>query len=165
MRASTFLALEQQDDPKVFLTTIFQLRNQFNHEIFFFKPKVTFPINNASVRQFATTDEGALTLSLVRELLTFFNMQFTLSVFDPESCEEVAYQHTTRTALASQFGLDSVKPDEPILQSLISKLLKKSPASTEEFGEQKRAPEKTNNIPKGKFFWIYNLPKINVRYS
>ena len=79
-------------------------------------------------------------------------MQFTLSVFDPESCEDVAYQHTTRTALASQFGLDSVKPDEPILQSLISKLLKKSPASTEEFGEQKRAPEKTNNIPKGLFF-------------
>lgn len=83
-------------------------------------------------------------------------MQFTLSVFDPESCESVAYQHTTRTALASQFGLDSVKPDEPILQSLISKLLKKSTVSAEEFGEQKRAPEKTNNIPKGIYIFLHN---------
>ena len=115
---------------------------------------MTFPINNATVRQYASTADGALAMSLVHELLSFFNMQFTLSVFEPESCESVAYHTISRTALASQLGLDSINPEEPILQTLLGRMLKKDATNTKN-GEPQSAskiPEKPNNIPKGVIF-------------
>lgn len=65
-------------------------------------------------------------MSLMRELLAFFNMQFSLAVFDPESCEGISYQHISRTNLITELGLDSVDSEKPLLHELIKKLIKDS---------------------------------------
>lgn len=100
LRACTYLSLDQQEDPKV-----------------------TFPINNAAVQQYAASRNGAITLSLIREFLSFYNMQFSLSVFDPESCENTSYNHLSRKNLASELNLTNDNPDEPLLHTLLTELL------------------------------------------
>lgn len=65
-------------------------------------------------------------MSLMRELLNFFNMQFSLAVFDPESCESVTYQSINRVDLISKLQLENVDPEEPLLSALITKLLKEN---------------------------------------
>ena len=77
------------------------------------------------MQQFVSSREGALTVSLVREFLSFFNMQFTLSVFEPESCENVSYTPLSRTSLAATIGLKNPNPSEPLLHTLISSIVKK----------------------------------------
>ncbi|XP_046445641.1 centrosomal protein 43-like [Daphnia pulex] len=101
LRASTFLALDQQEDPKV-----------------------TFPNSNVAVQQFASSKNGAVTMSLVRDFLTSFNMQFTLAVFDPETCEGVSYKNMSRSNLASELGLENVNPDVPLLHALVANSIK-----------------------------------------
>lgn len=92
--------------------------------------KVTFPINNGAVQQYALSKNGGITLSLMREFLSFFNMQFTLSVFDPESCENTSYNHLSRKTLASELNLTNVNPDEPLLHTLLTELLQLKNQST-----------------------------------
>jgi len=93
--------------------------------------KVTFPINNAAVQQYAASRNGAITLSLIREFLSFYNMQFSLSVFDPESCENTSYKHLSRKNLASELNLTNDNPDEPLLHTLLTELLQfKNTSST-----------------------------------
>merc|ERR1711928_50173 len=103
LRANTFLALDQQNDPKV-----------------------TFPVNNSTMQQFVSSKEGTLTVSLIREFLSFFNMQFTLSVFEPESCENVSYTPYSRTSLASILGIHNSDPSEPLLHTLIKNMKKET---------------------------------------
>lgn len=67
--------------------------------------------------------DGAITLSLLREFFTYFNMQYSLSVFDPESSEGIAYQSKSRSSIASALGLDA-SVEEPLIHSLIMKLTK-----------------------------------------
>ena len=76
------------------------------------------------MQQFVSSKEGALTVSLIREFLSFFNLQFTLSVFEPESCENVSYTPLSRASLQSIFGLRNAVPSEPLLHSLIKNIVK-----------------------------------------
>lgn len=43
------------------------------------------PYMNKQLQEFLKSSDGQLTASLVREFLSFFNLEFTLSVFEPES--------------------------------------------------------------------------------
>lgn len=76
------------------------------------------------MQKFVSTTEGALTASLVREFLSFFNMQFTLSVFEPESCEKVSYTPLSRASLATTLGLKNSDPSEPLLHLLLRDIVK-----------------------------------------
>lgn len=76
------------------------------------------------MQQFASSEYGALTMSLIREFLTFFNMQYTLAVFDPESCEDISYKNISRSNLAAEFGLEKFNSEEPLLHSLIKSIIK-----------------------------------------
>ena len=62
-------------------------------------------------------------MSLIRELLAHFNMQFSLAVFDPESCEGISYKSTSRSDLASELGIEDVS-GEPLLHTLITNMMK-----------------------------------------
>lgn len=78
------------------------------------------------MQQFVSSKEGTLTVSLIREFLSFFNMQFTLSVFEPESCENVSYTPYSRTSLASILGIHNSDPSEPLLHTLIKNMKKET---------------------------------------
>jgi FGFR1 oncogene partner len=114
--------------------------------IYSYAVKVTFPINNAAVQQYAASRNGAITLSLIREFLSFYNMQFTLSVFDPESCENTSYNHLSRKNLASELKMTNENPDEPLLHTLLTELLQlksTSPSAAESVVNNKeKAKEK-----------------------
>ncbi|XP_042301725.1 centrosomal protein 43 isoform X5 [Sceloporus undulatus] len=62
LRAAVFLALEEQE-----------------------KVENKTPLVNESLRKFLNTKDGRLVASLVAEFLQFFNLDFTLAVFQPES--------------------------------------------------------------------------------
>ncbi|XP_037376607.1 centrosomal protein 43 isoform X2 [Talpa occidentalis] len=62
LRAAVFLALEEQE-----------------------KVENKTPLVNESLKKFLTTKDGRLVASLVAEFLQFFNLDFTLAVFQPET--------------------------------------------------------------------------------
>ncbi|XP_034525331.1 FGFR1 oncogene partner isoform X3 [Ailuropoda melanoleuca] len=62
LRAAVFLALEEQE-----------------------KVENKTPLVNESLRKFLNTKDGRLAASLVAEFLQFFNLDFTLAVFQPET--------------------------------------------------------------------------------
>ncbi|XP_061480353.1 centrosomal protein 43 isoform X3 [Rhineura floridana] len=62
LRAAVFLALEEQE-----------------------KVENKTPLVNESLKKFLNTKDGRLVASLVAEFLKFFNLDFTLAVFQPES--------------------------------------------------------------------------------
>ncbi|KAG8506015.1 FGFR1 oncogene partner [Galemys pyrenaicus] len=72
LRAAVFLALEEQE--KVELARAPPLSRQNKT-----------PLVNESLRKFLTTRDGRLVASLVAEFLQFFNLDFTLAVFQPET--------------------------------------------------------------------------------
>ncbi|KAM9195514.1 centrosomal protein 43 isoform 2-T2 [Mergus octosetaceus] len=62
LRAAVFLALEEQE-----------------------KGEKKTPLVNESLKNFLSTEDGRLVTGLVAEFLRFFNLNFTLSVFQPET--------------------------------------------------------------------------------
>jgi FGFR1 oncogene partner len=62
LRAAVFLALEEQE-----------------------KVENKTPLVNESLKKFLNTKDGRLVASLVAEFLQFFNLDFTLAVFQPET--------------------------------------------------------------------------------
>jgi hypothetical protein len=62
---------------------------------------------------------GQLTVGLVREFLEFFELDFTCSVFDPETNALSSY--TGRKSLADQMNLDHT-PDSPLISELFKRV-------------------------------------------
>lgn len=69
-------------------------------------------------------------MSLIRDFLISLNMQFTLAVFDPETCEGVSYKKRTRTDLACDLGLENVSPEVPLLHALVTNIMKEYGSKT-----------------------------------
>ncbi|EDO38339.1 predicted protein [Nematostella vectensis] len=80
LRASVFLALEEQEGAE----------NKI-------------PLTNGNLKKFISTSEGRLVAGLVREFLEFFELDFTIAVFDPESNFSDKYQG--RNNLANELNL------------------------------------------------------------
>ncbi|CAG0888925.1 unnamed protein product [Darwinula stevensoni] len=92
LRASVFLALDHQAD---------------------LKKKI--PLGNLALEDFWQTSAGPLVLSLVREFLEYFQLEFTLSVLDPEARSNGTDKaFLSRERLSQQLHLDS-KKREPLL--------------------------------------------------
>ncbi len=114
---------------------------------------MSFPINNAAVQQFASSKNGEITLSLIREFFSHFNMQYSLAVFDPESCEGISYKSTSKSKLATELGLENVT-GEPLLHTLVTNMMKErgvivdSERKTEQPSSELAEKEKMEN-PKG----------------
>ncbi|BES87759.1 FGFR1 oncogene partner [Nesidiocoris tenuis] len=97
IRASVFLALEEQD--------------VFNDKS---------PFLNKALKDFCKTSDGLKVLSLVREFLEFFNLEFTAMVFDPETHAGIDYSYEGRNKLATDLKLDSPSAKLPLLAQVIS---------------------------------------------
>ncbi|NP_001089813.1 centrosomal protein 43 L homeolog [Xenopus laevis] len=94
LRASVFLALEEQE-----------------------KTQNKTPLVNESLKKFLNTRDGRLVANLFTEFLQFFNLDFTLAVFQPEASLENAYDD--RNHLAKDLGIvdsESVKSGPLVLE-------------------------------------------------
>ena len=95
IRANVILALEQQEGEEGGGSTLQQPR----------------------VAEYLRTGEGAIMLSLIREFLQFHDLEYSLSVFEPESSIE-GVSHT-REQLAQEMGLRASLGDRPLLHHLV----------------------------------------------
>ncbi|XP_053597257.1 CAR1 transcription factor isoform X2 [Microplitis demolitor] len=96
LRASVFLALEEQE-------------SVVNPE----------PLLNKTVKQYLANSEGKLLFSLVREFLEYFGLDYTISVYDPETYIGKEYNYMGRNKLCEKLGINSTEP-------LLGELLKNS---------------------------------------
>ncbi|XP_069680561.1 centrosomal protein 43-like [Periplaneta americana] len=97
LRASVFLALEEQE-------------SVMETDQFINKP----------LKAFLSTNEGALAASLVREFLEFFKLDFTLSVFDPETAQGKYYNYGGRSKLMKDLKVDSINGKKgPLLAQIL----------------------------------------------
>ncbi|XP_053567080.1 centrosomal protein 43 isoform X2 [Bombina bombina] len=98
LRASVFLALEEQD-----------------------KAENKTPLVNESLKKFLNTRDGRLVAGLFTEFLQFFNLDFTLAVFQPESC--LGNVPDDRSHLARDLGIMESEgaKNGPLLLELVKK--------------------------------------------
>ncbi|XP_075452932.1 centrosomal protein 43 isoform X7 [Ascaphus truei] len=82
LRASVFLALEEQE-----------------------KVENKIPLVNESLKKFLNARDGRLIASLFSEFLQFFNLDFTLAVFQPEACLFQENGPDDRSPLARDLGI------------------------------------------------------------
>jgi FGFR1 oncogene partner len=62
---------------------------------------------NKTLKAFLSSDEGSLVACLVREFLEFFQLDFTLSVFDPETAQGKYYSYGGRTKLMKDLHIEN----------------------------------------------------------
>ncbi|XP_020912220.1 FGFR1 oncogene partner isoform X2 [Exaiptasia diaphana] len=100
LRASVFLVLDEQDDAE----------NKI-------------PLSNPNLKKFLNNSEGRLVTGLVREFLEFFDLDFTIAVFDPESSFSDRYQG--RNNLANELKLNDVDKisSKPLLLEVVQRML------------------------------------------
>ncbi|KAI6659983.1 FGFR1 oncogene partner-like [Oopsacas minuta] len=95
VRANVFLALEQQEGEEGGGSTLMA-------------PKIT---------KYCKSREGELVLGLIREFLQFYELEYSLAVFEPESnIEGVTH---TREQLSKDVGVRSTIGDYPLLHQLL----------------------------------------------
>ncbi|OXU30095.1 hypothetical protein TSAR_004184 [Trichomalopsis sarcophagae] len=87
LRASVFLTLEEQE-------------SVLNPE----------PFLNKSIKQYLANSEGKLLFSLVREFLEYFGLDYTISVFEPETYFGKEYNYVGRKKLSEELGINSSEP-------------------------------------------------------
>nr|CAD7200756.1 unnamed protein product [Timema douglasi] len=102
LRASVFLALEEQETSQTQCS-----------------------LHSKSLTQFLSTRDGLLITSLVREFLEFFKLDFTLSVFDPETSHGKEYSYGGRNKLISDLDL-KINKDTYDKEPLLAQILKLS---------------------------------------
>ncbi|XP_077203848.1 centrosomal protein 43 isoform X2 [Paroedura picta] len=106
LRAAVFLALEEQE-----------------------KVENKTPLINESLKKFLNTKDGQLVAGLVTEFLQFFNLDFTLAVFQPESSTLNGLE--ARECLAQDLGIIEAEGtvDGPLLLEVVRRCQQKKEAS------------------------------------
>jgi len=86
---------------------------------------------NVKLAAFLSNTNGRLVASLVREFLQFFDLDFSLAVFDPETNIGRDVQYRERTKLCTALGLTELTDPEAPLLSEIMRLSKVSVLKSE----------------------------------
>jgi len=86
---------------------------------------------NSKLNDFLSTTNGRLVASLVREFLEFFDLNFTMAVFDPETNIGTDFKYRERRALYEALGLTELTDDKAPLLSEILRLSKVSVLKSE----------------------------------
>lgn len=68
------------------------------------------PLLNKTVKQYLGSSEGKLLFSLVREFLEYFGLDYTMSVYDPETYFGKEYKYAGRNKLCEELGISSSEP-------------------------------------------------------
>lgn len=108
LRASVFLALEEQESVME-----------------------TDQFTNKPLKAFLSTSDGALVASLIREFLEFFKLDFTLSVFDPETAQGKYYDYGGRSKLMKDLKIENINGKKgPLLAQILHIALSQSVESS-----------------------------------
>lgn len=86
---------------------------------------------NQNLIDFLSTTNGRLVASLVREFLEFFDLDFTLAVFDPETNIGKDFKYRERSKLIDALGLTELTDQKSPLLSEIMRLSKVSVLKSE----------------------------------
>ncbi|XP_035211273.1 centrosomal protein 43-like [Stegodyphus dumicola] len=76
------------------------------------------PLFNKKFDDFIETSDGKIIVSIVREFLEYFNLNFTLSVFDPEIASSSSPCYN-RSDLCDKLKLENTKFDGPVILALL----------------------------------------------
>ncbi|XP_060080173.1 centrosomal protein 43-like isoform X2 [Ylistrum balloti] len=128
LRASVFLALEDQGS----------VQNKT-------------PFANPDLQKYLNTKEGRTTAALVREFLEFFNLEFTLAVFDPEA--GIGPANESRANLARELNLadNDGPPRAPLFTEVVRQVQGGTggqKSRTKSATEEGDSGEGDTNIPK-----------------
>ncbi|GFQ95284.1 FGFR1 oncogene partner [Trichonephila clavata] len=83
------------------------------------------PLFNKSFDEFIGTSDGKLAVSIVREFLEYFNLNFTLSVFDPEiACTAPCLN---RSEICNKLNFKNSEIDGPLISALLKTKLSSEP--------------------------------------
>lgn len=75
---------------------------------------------NQKLDKFSATSEGRLALQLIRELLVFFGLDYTLMVFEPEALEGRNVTTRDRDKLVENLGFpDTLNEESPLMSEVI----------------------------------------------
>lgn len=116
------------------------------------------------------TEEGKIMFCIVREFLEFFNLDCTLSVYEPESYLGKIYEYQGRHTVAEKLGLGGIEGDShvPLLLSLIKYVQLKKNESLQADGllvsKDTSTTEGNDSKSTTKFNCTYDLsnPTINL---
>ncbi|XP_078375032.1 centrosomal protein 43-like isoform X2 [Oculina patagonica] len=111
LRASVFLALEEQEGSEG-----------------------KIPLVNPDLKKFLSTSEGRLVTGLVREFLEYFDLDFSIAVFDPET--NFSDKYPGRNNLARELKLNDIDSTarSPLLAEVVKRL--KSPSTSGEISKE-----------------------------
>ncbi|XP_001381577.1 centrosomal protein 43 isoform X1 [Monodelphis domestica] len=143
LRAAVFLALEEQE-----------------------KVENKTPLVNESLKKFLNTKDGRLVASLVAEFLQFFNLDFTLAVFQPET--STVHGLEARENLARDLGIIEAEGTVggPLLLEVIRRCQHKERGSISGEGEldlsDLHSPPKS---PDGRITSSHTVPSKIPRYK
>ncbi|XP_033224471.1 uncharacterized protein LOC117177707 isoform X2 [Belonocnema kinseyi] len=117
------------------------------------------PLLNKTVKQYLESSEGKLLFSLVREFLEYFELDYTISVYDPETHFGKEYNYVGRNKLCEELGISSTKPLlGEILKNHISSVLitpQKNTVCDKRLDETKKGLNYLNNAT-----FEVNHPKV-----
>ncbi|KAJ9592692.1 hypothetical protein L9F63_015636 [Diploptera punctata] len=77
---------------------------------------------NKPLKAFLSTTEGSIVACLVREFLEFFKLDFTLSVFDPETSHGKYYNYGGRSKLMKDLHLENTNGKKGPLLPLVAEI-------------------------------------------
>ncbi|RMX48836.1 hypothetical protein pdam_00001567 [Pocillopora damicornis] len=130
LRASVFLALEEQEGSESKIQLV-----------------------NPDLKKFLGTSEGRLVTGLVREFLEYFDLDFSIAVFDPET--DFSDKYPGRNNLARELKLNDVDntSGSPLLAEVIKRLspvtngeVKTSPSQSAADSPRSTSPPNSNKI-------------------
>ncbi|CAG9827708.1 unnamed protein product [Diabrotica balteata] len=85
--------------------TLAKIKAQLRASIFLALDEDEKPLLNNKIKTFMETSDGKSMFYLVHEFLEFFNLCFTLAVYEPESYIDCDCQREEKQRIAQQFGL------------------------------------------------------------
>ncbi|CAK9814812.1 Centrosomal protein 43 [Anthophora quadrimaculata] len=135
LRASVFLALEEQESVM--------------------NPQ---PLLNKTVKQYLANSEGKLLFSLVREFLEYFGLDYTISVYDPETYFGKEYNYSGRNKLCEELGIES---NEPLLGEILKSSMNSAFNNTQKNETNDSKLSKTDeNTTIGNATFEISIPKV-----
>lgn len=119
----------------------------------------TKPLLNKTVKQYLANSEGRLLFSLVREFLEYFGLDYTISVYDPETYSGKEYNYAGRNKLSEELGIASGEPLlGEILRNHVRRGFKNSQQNDDNGNESTKMHNASTNVCNKTFDEI--LPKI-----
>ncbi|XP_033607529.1 FGFR1 oncogene partner isoform X2 [Cryptotermes secundus] len=95
---------------------------------------------NTHLKEFLSSNEGSLVTCLVREFLEFFHLDFTLSVFDPETAQGKYYNYGGRSKLTKDLQLENLNGKKgPLLVQILHIALTQNDHSSNAKKEENKA--------------------------